>query len=72
MIMLDTPQSTTGDTPFKLIFGVDAIILVEVEEPSLRVIFRTTKSESLWEEVDLFNEAREMTHPGEGTKAKDC
>ena len=34
-----TPQLTTGETPFKLNYGVDAMILVEVEEPNLMVIF---------------------------------
>ena len=34
-----TPQSTKGETPFKLTYSVDAMIPMEVEEPSLRVTF---------------------------------
>ena len=42
-----TSQSTTGETPFKLTYEVDVMILIEVEEPSPRVIFRTTSSDDL-------------------------
>ena len=38
------------------------MILVEVQEPSPRVIFQTTSSEALREEIDLSDEAREMAH----------
>ena len=57
-----TPHSTTGETPFKFTYGVDAIILVEVGEPSPRVIFRSTSSKSIREQIDLSSEAREMVH----------
>ena len=57
-----TPQSTTGKTPFKLTYGVDTMIPIEVEEPSPRVIFRVISSQALWEKADLTGEAREMTH----------
>lgn len=34
-----TPQSTTSETPFKLTYRVDAMIPIELEEPSPEVIF---------------------------------
>ena len=51
-----------GETPFKLTYGVDAMIPVEVEEPSPWVIFLSMSSQVLWEEADLANEAREMAY----------
>ena len=39
---------------------IDAMIPFEVEEPSSRVIFRTTSFEALREEIDLSGEARKM------------
>ena len=41
---------------------VDVMISVEVEEPCLRIIFRSTSSQALRKEVDLASEVREMTH----------
>ena len=38
------------------------MISVEVKELSPRVIFQSTSSRALREEVDLANEAREMAH----------
>ena len=57
-----TPHSIAGETPFKLTYGVDAMILVEVEEPSPKVVFRGMNSSSLHEEADLSNKAKEMAH----------
>ena len=51
-----------GETPFKLTYGVDTMILVEVEKLSLLVMFRQTDSTTLQEEFDLANEARDMAH----------
>ncbi|XP_070007568.1 uncharacterized protein [Nicotiana sylvestris] len=31
-----TPKTSTGETLYSLVYGTDAVILVEVEEPSLR------------------------------------
>ncbi|PNX63019.1 gag-pol polyprotein, partial [Trifolium pratense] len=31
-----TPHSTTGDTPFRMVYGTEAVIPVEVGEPSRR------------------------------------
>jgi len=30
-----TPQSTTGETPYNMVYGTDVIILVEVGEPTV-------------------------------------
>ena len=38
------------------------MIPAEVEQPSPRILFRTTSSKALKEEVDLSGEAREMAH----------
>ena len=56
------PQLTTSETPFKLTYGVDAMISVEIEGPSPRVIFQTMSSEALREEIDLSGKAREMAY----------
>ena len=32
-----TPKDATGETPFSLVFGTEAVILAEVELPSYRV-----------------------------------
>jgi len=31
-----TPQSTNGETPYNMVYGTDAMILVEVGEPTIR------------------------------------
>jgi len=31
-----TPQSATNESPFNLVYGIEAMILVEIGEPSLR------------------------------------
>ena len=57
-----TLKSTIGETPSKLSYEVDAMMLVELEEPSPRVILWATNSEALQEEVDLSSEAGEIVH----------
>ncbi|XP_072066722.1 uncharacterized protein [Arachis hypogaea] len=57
-----TPQSSTGETPFRLTYGVDAVIPVEVGEPSLRLLLGGG-SEAI--EKDLVNETRQMAHLAE-------
>ena len=57
-----TPHSTMGESPFKLTYGVDAMIPIEVGEPSPRLIFRNTNSQSMREKLDLSGEAREMAY----------
>ncbi|XP_016199941.1 uncharacterized protein LOC107640950 [Arachis ipaensis] len=54
-----TQQSSTGETPFRLTYGVDAIIPVEIGEPSPRLILGGIEEAV---EKDLADEAREMAH----------
>ena len=59
---LTMSQSTMGVTSFKLTYGVDVMILIEVEEPSLTVVFQSTSSQVVQKEADLTEETREMAH----------
>nr|KYP40281.1 Pol polyprotein [Cajanus cajan] len=54
------PQSTTQETPFRLTYGADAMIPVEVGEPSFRRTHfnELSKDTSLRVEVDLVDEVR--------------
>ncbi|XP_072086741.1 uncharacterized protein [Arachis hypogaea] len=52
----------TGETPFRLTYGVDAMILVEIGESSPRLLLKGV-GESV--EKDLVDEAREMAHLSE-------
>ena len=33
-----TPHSSTQETPYRLVFGADAVIPIELSKPSLRII----------------------------------
>ncbi|RDX88936.1 Tf2-11, partial [Mucuna pruriens] len=59
-----TPHSTTGKTPFRLTYGLDAMIPVEIGEPSPRIaLFEpTVNEEELRENLDLLQEVREIAH----------
>ncbi|XP_016207299.1 uncharacterized protein K02A2.6-like [Arachis ipaensis] len=57
-----TEQSSTGETPFRLTYGVDAMIPVENGEPSPRLLLKGVEEAV---EKDLVDEAREMTHLSE-------
>ncbi|XP_015959713.1 uncharacterized protein LOC107483611 [Arachis duranensis] len=54
-----TVQSSTGETPFHLTYGVDAMIPVEVGEPSPQLLLGGVEEVV---EKDLVDEAREMAH----------
>nr|KYP68865.1 Retrovirus-related Pol polyprotein from transposon 297 family [Cajanus cajan] len=56
-----TPQSSTKETPFRLAYGTDAMIPVEVGEPSLRrqQFNEATNREALNIELDMIDEIRE-------------
>nr|XP_029148794.1 uncharacterized protein LOC114925358 [Arachis hypogaea] len=54
-----TEQSATGETPFRLTYGVDAVISVEIGEPSPRLLI-ADMSEGV--EKDLIEETREIAH----------
>jgi ribonuclease HI len=55
------PHSSTGETPFRLTFGTEAVIPAEIGEPSARVEFFNPEnnSELLREELDLIEGPRE-------------
>ncbi|XP_016168726.1 uncharacterized protein LOC107611295 [Arachis ipaensis] len=57
-----TPQSSTGETPFRLTYGVDAVIPVEVGEPNPRLLLGGG-SEVI--EKDLADETTQMAHLAE-------
>nr|XP_025611865.1 uncharacterized protein LOC112705241 [Arachis hypogaea] len=54
-----TEQSSTKETPFRLTYGVDAVIPVEIGEPSPRLLLKGVE-EAI--EKDLIDETREMAH----------
>ncbi|XP_057744974.1 uncharacterized protein LOC130962827 [Arachis stenosperma] len=54
-----TEQSSTGETPFRLTYGVDAMIPVEIGKPSPRLLLKRVE-EAI--KKDLVDEAREMAH----------
>src|SRR3954468_12214142 len=41
-------HTSTGATPFSLVYGMEAVLPVEVEIPSLRVLMETKLSEAEW------------------------
>ncbi|XP_072084490.1 uncharacterized protein [Arachis hypogaea] len=57
-----TEQSATGETPFRLTYGVDAMIPVEIGEPSPRVLLKGVEEAV---EKDLVDETREKAHLSE-------
>lgn len=56
------PQTTTKETPFRLTYGMDVMILVEVWEPSTRRLFFQTRQneENIRVELDMREEVQEM------------
>ncbi|XP_015935998.1 uncharacterized protein LOC107461957 [Arachis duranensis] len=54
-----TEQSSTGETPFRLTYGLDAVIPVEIGEPSPRLLLKGVEEAV---EKDLIDEVREMAH----------
>ncbi|GAU46380.1 hypothetical protein TSUD_280790 [Trifolium subterraneum] len=56
-----TPHSTTGETPFRLAYGTEAVIPVEIGEPSRRTeapLVEEMNDEAMREELDLVEEIR--------------
>ncbi|GAU40178.1 hypothetical protein TSUD_292830 [Trifolium subterraneum] len=56
-----TPHSTTGETPFRLTYGTEAVIPVEIGEPSSRIEYppeEDLNDELIREELDLVEELR--------------
>jgi len=56
-----TPQSTTKETPFSLVYGSDAMILVEIQESSPRFQNFVVKESNRERKVnlDVLDEVRE-------------
>ncbi|MCI00899.1 gag-pol polyprotein [Trifolium medium] len=59
-----TPHSTTGETPFKMVYGVDAMIHAEVNTPCWRQMntSQETNSEAMAVNLHLLDEVREVAH----------
>ncbi|RDX83428.1 hypothetical protein CR513_35648, partial [Mucuna pruriens] len=59
-----TPHSTIGETPFRLTYGTEAVILVEIGEPSPRMTFFESggNEEELRANLDLLQEVCEIAH----------
>ncbi|XP_016191795.1 uncharacterized protein K02A2.6-like [Arachis ipaensis] len=57
-----TEQSSTGEIPFRLTYGVDAMIPVEIGESSPRLLLKGVEEAV---EKDLVDEAREMAYLSE-------
>jgi len=56
-----TPYSTTGETPYKLTYGADAVIPVEIGEPSWRTLYPSDQNGTLLrKDLDLVDEDREL------------
>jgi len=56
-----TPQSTTRETPFRLVYGSDAMILVEIQEnlPHFQNFVAEESNEERKVNLDLLDEVRE-------------
>ncbi|XP_029145244.1 uncharacterized protein [Arachis hypogaea] len=54
-----TEQSSTGETPFRLTYELDAVIPMEIGEPSPRLLLKGVEEAV---EKDLIDEVREMAH----------
>ncbi|XP_019244585.1 PREDICTED: uncharacterized protein LOC109224461 [Nicotiana attenuata] len=59
-----TPKTSTGETPYSLVYGTDAVIPVEFGEPSLRYSNESGPSndESRLQDLDEVEERRDMAH----------
>ncbi|GAU38036.1 hypothetical protein TSUD_274380 [Trifolium subterraneum] len=59
-----TPQSSTGEPPFTMVYGADAMIPVEIQPPSWRrdTLTLQENNAALEESLDLLPELREKAH----------
>ncbi|XP_075633440.1 uncharacterized protein LOC142605900 [Castanea sativa] len=58
---LTSVRTSTGVTPYSLVYGMEAVLPVEVEIPSLRILFQTKLSEpecaqSRYEQLNMIDE----------------
>nr|XP_016499444.1 PREDICTED: uncharacterized protein LOC107818047 [Nicotiana tabacum] len=68
-----TAKSSTGETPFSLIYGTEALIQVEVGEPTLRY-FRADEqenNEALLVKLELLDEHRDLAHKDGSSETKN-
>ncbi|XP_075104323.1 uncharacterized protein LOC142178514 [Nicotiana tabacum] len=58
------PKACTRETPYSLVYGTDAIILVEVGEPGLRYSHESglTNDERMRQDLDVVKEQRDMAY----------
>nr|XP_033513943.1 uncharacterized protein LOC117278574 [Nicotiana tomentosiformis] len=56
-----TEKMSTGETPFSLVYGAEALVPVEIGEPSTRYTYATEEAnkEEMRANLDLFEERRE-------------
>ena len=58
---ITTPHNTTGETPFRMVYWTDAIIPVEIGQPSWRVMYPAEDNEQLLrEDCNLIDKVREI------------
>ncbi|XP_019254080.1 PREDICTED: uncharacterized protein LOC109232811 [Nicotiana attenuata] len=59
-----TPKSSTGETPYSLVYGTDAVTPIEIGEPSLRYSHTSgaDNDESRLQDLDEFEKRRDMAH----------
>ena len=57
-----TPKEATGETPFSLVFGIEAVILAEVGLPSYRVesYVKQENNVALLENLDFLDKMRDQ------------
>ncbi|XP_070050693.1 uncharacterized protein [Nicotiana tomentosiformis] len=58
------PKMSTGETPYSLVYGTDAVIPVEVREPNLRYFHESEpqNDDSRRQELDEVRERRDMAY----------
>ncbi|XP_009758711.1 uncharacterized protein [Nicotiana sylvestris] len=58
------PKACTRETPYSLVYGTDAIILVEVGEPGLKYSHESglTNDERMRQDLDVVKEQRDMSY----------
>jgi hypothetical protein len=56
-----TAHSSTRETPFKLVYGTDVVIPVEIGNPTWRITYPIPdNNQRLLEELDAVDEVREL------------
>ena len=57
-----TPKTSTGQTPFSLVYGCEAVVLVEIALPTSRygLVIPESISALFYDEIDLVDELRDL------------